>query len=248
MIVIKSAHDLEIMRIAGRISAEALRIGGESVKPGVTTKEINDVIDQFIRSQGATPSFLGYNGFPGSACISINDEVIHGIPGNRKLVSGDIVSIDVGAIYQGLHGDNAATFACGEIADELRQLMDVTEQSLHKGIEAAVAGNRVGDISNAVQIHVEQFGYGVVREFVGHGIGREMHQSPEVPNFGKPGRGARLTEGMTIAIEPMINLSGADVEVLEDGWTVLTKSRKPSAHFEHTIAITQKGPVILTRP
>lgn len=248
MIVLKNKSELEIMRTACRISAQALAIGGEMVKPGVTTAQIDKAIHKFITSQNATPSFLGYGGFPASACISVNDEVIHGIPGNRVVHEGDIVSIDVGACYQGFHGDNAATFAAGGISTEAQSLLDVTRDSLYKGIEAAAAGNRVGDISHAVQSHVDAFGYGIVRKYVGHGVGKKLHESPEVPNFGTPGRGTRLAAGMTLAIEPMINLVGHDIKVLPDGWTVLTASGSMSAHFEHTVAITDNGPVILTKP
>lgn len=246
MISLKTKPELEKMRIAGRISAEALKVGGEAVKVGATTSQIEKTISKYIKSQNAIPSFLGYGGFPASACISVNNEVIHGIPGARVLHEGDIVSIDVGAIYDGFHGDNAATFAVGQISVEAQKLLDETRESLYKAIAAAVSGARIGDVSWAVQSHVEQFGYGVVTAYVGHGIGRKMHESPEVPNFGKPGRGPRLTAGMTIAIEPMINLKGADVTVADDGWTVFTASGSLSAHFEHTIAITDNGPVILT--
>lgn len=246
MILLKNKAELEKMRVAGRISAEALRMGGEAVKPGVTTAHINSVIHKYIKSQNAIPSFLGYGGFPASACISVNDEVIHGIPGERVIHEGDIVSIDVGAIYNGYHGDNAATFAAGKISPEAQKLLDETCESLYKGIAAAIAGNRIGDVSWAVQSHVEQYGFGIVRSYVGHGIGKSMHESPEVPNFGSPGRGPRLAAGMTIAIEPMINVKGGDITVAKDGWTVLTASGSLSAHFEHTVAVTDNGPVILT--
>lgn len=246
MIVLKSKPELEKMKIAGRISAEALAAGGEAVKPGVTTAHINSVIHKYIKSQNAIPSFLGYGGFPASACISVNDEVIHGIPGERVIHEGDIVSIDVGAIYDGYNGDNAATFAAGKISPEAQKLLDETRESLYKAIAAAVAGARIGDISWAVQSHVEQFGYGVVRSYVGHGIGKKMHEAPEVPNFGVPGRGPRLAAGMTIAIEPMINQKSGEVKVAKDNWTVLTIDGGLSAHFEHTVAVTDNGPVILT--
>jgi methionine aminopeptidase, type I len=236
------------MRKAGQIAARALQAGGEAVRPGVTTAQIDAVIEQYIRSQGAIPSFLGYNGFPNSACISINEEVIHGIPGSRVVQDGDIVSIDVGAIFQGFHGDNAATFAAGEVSQEAAQLMQVTKQSLYKGIAAAVVGARIGDISHAVQSCAEQFGFGVVRAYVGHGVGRSLHEAPEVPNYGAPGHGARLTAGMTIAIEPMINLGTPQIKNHADGWTVTSADGSLSAHFEHTIAITKDGPVILTKP
>lgn len=248
MIVLKTKSELELMRIAGKISAQALAVGGEMVKPGATTGQIDKAIHKFILSQKATPSFLGYDGFPASACISINDEVIHGIPGKRVIQPGDVVSIDVGAIYKGFHGDNAATFPAGEISPEAEQLLRVTKESLHKGIEAALVDHRVGDIGFAVQSHVTPFGYGIVREFIGHGVGKEMHESPEVPNYGRGGHGPRLVAGMTIAIEPMINLSGDGIKVLRDGWTVKTVSGSYSAHFEHSIAITDNGPVILTLP
>lgn len=250
MIVLKTKADLAKMQDAGRISAQALAVGGELVRPGVTTKEIDTAIHKFILSQGAVPSFLGYGGFPASACVSVNEEVIHGIPGNRVLLEGDVVSIDVGAIYNGYHGDNAFTFTCGAIGADVEQLLTATKESLYKGIAAAVDGNRIGDVSSAVASHIDSFGrgYGIVREYVGHGIGTEMHEEPEVPNYGKAGHGVRLRSGMTIAIEPMINLAGAEVYVAKDRWTVLTKSGSPSAHFEHTVAITDNGPMILTLP
>ena len=234
------------MRVAGRISAEALRVGGEMVRPGVTTAQIDRAIHKFILSQKAIPSFLGYGGFPASACISINDEVIHGLPGSRVVAEGDIVSIDVGAIYDDFHGDNAATFAAGSISPEAQKLLDVTRESLEKGVARALRDGRIGDISEAVQRHAESFGYGVVRKYIGHGIGHEMHESPEVPNFGKAGHGPRLVPGMTIAIEPMINAGAPDVFVAKDKWTVLTADHSLSAHFEHTVAITENGPVVLT--
>ena len=247
MVVLKNKHELEKMRVAGRISAEALRVGGEMVRPGVTTAQIDRAIHKFILSQKAIPSFLGYGGFPASACISINDEVIHGLPGSRVVAEGDIVSIDVGAIYDDFHGDNAATFAAGSISPEAQKLLDVTRESLEKGVARALRDGRIGDISEAVQRHAESFGYGVVRKYIGHGIGHEMHESPEVPNFGKAGHGPRLVPGMTIAIEPMINAGMPDVFVAKDKWTVLTADHSLSAHFEHTVAITKDGPVILTK-
>ena len=248
MVILKPASAIKKMREAGRLSALALKVGGEAVKPGVTTAEIDEVIYDFIMSQGATPSFLNLYGFPASACISVNDELIHGIPGNRVIKEGDIVSIDVGACLDGYHGDNAATFVAGEASEEAQKLLDVTKQSLYKGIEMAVVGNRVGDISNAVQTYCEERGYSVVREFVGHGIGRSVHEDPEVPNFGAAGHGPRLVNGMCIAIEPMINAGTRFVSTDSNGWTVRTKDGKLSAHFEHTIAITDNGPIILTDP
>ena len=248
MVILKPASAIKKMREAGRLSALALKVGGEAVKPGVTTAEIDKVIYDFIMSQGATPSFLNLYGLPASACISVNDELIHGIPGNRVIKEGDIVSIDVGACLDGYHGDNAATFVAGEASEEAQKLLDVTKQSLYKGIEMAVVGNRVGDISNAVQTYCEERGYSVVREFVGHGIGRSVHEDPEGPNFGAAGHGPRLVNGMCIAIEPMINAGTRFLSTDSNGWTVRTKDGKLSAHFEHTIAITENGPIILTDP
>ncbi len=248
MITLKTRKELLAMREAGRISAQALLEAGKHIRPGMTTKELDRILYQFIRSKGAVPSFLGYGGFPGTACISINNEVIHGIPGSRKIREGDIVSVDVGALYNGFHGDNAYTFAVGKVSPEAQKLLDVTRESLQRGIAAAQPGARLGDIGYAVQSYVEANGFAVVRKYVGHGVGREMHEAPEVPNFGKAGRGVRLAPGMTIAIEPMINVKGADVRVLGDKWTVVTSSGSLSAHFENTIAITERGPVILTDP
>lgn len=249
MICVKSKSELEKMRLAGIISADALHYGGQSIKVGMSTYELDRIIHDYIVKHGAKPNFLGYGGFPGSACISINDRVIHGIPSKKEFIrDGDIVSIDTGACYQGFNGDNAYTFAVGNVSEEARQLLRVTNESLYKGIEQAVVGNRIGDISNAVEKHCTSYGYGVVREYVGHGVGRKLHESPEVPNFGKAGRGPRLVAGMTIAIEPMINAVGEDVKLMPNGWTVLTKSGSLSAHFEHTVAITSEGPVILTKP
>ncbi len=248
MIVLKTSHELELMKTACRISAEALQLAGEAVKPGVSTWEIDKVAHDYIIKQGAEPNFLGLYGFPGTACISINDEVIHGIPSKKRILKpGDIVSIDLGAKINGYNGDNAATFAVGEISPEAQRLCDTTKESLYKGIEAAVAGGRVGDIGHAVQEYCESRGYGVVREYEGHGVGTKLHEDPGVPNFGTAGRGIRLLPGMTIAIEPMINEGTYKVRQLSDGWTVKTADGKLSAHFEHTVAITDNGPVILTR-
>ncbi len=249
MIVLKTGRELKVMREACRISAEALRLAGNAVEPGVTTAELDRIAENYILSQGAVPNFKNYEGYPATACISINNEVIHGIPSKKRVIrSGDIVSIDLGAKFEGYHGDNAATFACGEISDEAKRLMDTTRESLYKGIEAAVCGGRLGDIGHSVQQYVEQRGYSVVRQFVGHGIGTELHEAPEVPNYGIPGRGIRLMPGMTLAIEPMVNAGHYDVKVMPDGWTVLTKDGSLSAHFEHTIVITPDGPQILTKP
>ncbi len=248
MIVLKTRKELEMMREAGKIAAGALAAGLATSQPGISTHKVNEVVHDFIIKRGATPSFLNYNGFPASACVSVNDEVIHGIPSKSRILQpGDIVSIDVGAFYKGFHGDTAATVGVGEISPEAKKLLEVTAQCLELGIKAAVVGNRVGDISSAVQNNAQLAGLGVVRDFVGHGVGQKLHEEPEVPNIGTAGRGARLAAGMTIAIEPMINLVGGEVEVQPDGWTVLTASGSLSAHFEHTVAITADGPVILTR-
>lgn len=249
MISVKSKAELEKMRRAGIIAGNALHFGGRSIRIGMTTHELDKIIHDYIVKNGAKPSFLGYGGFPASACISINNEVIHGIPSKtRKICDGDIVSIDVGAYIDGFHGDTAFTFAVGNVSEEAKQLLRVTEESLYKGIEQAVPGNRIGDIGHAVEEYCTSFGYGVVKKYIGHGVGHDLHESPEVPNFGKPGHGPRLVSGMTIAIEPMINAVGEDVKVLPDGWTVLTKSGSLSAHFEHSIAVTSDGPVLLTKP
>lgn len=248
MVSVKNSRELAAMREACIISARALKLGGEAVEPGVTTEEIDRIIRKYIESQGAKPSFLGYGGYPASACISVNETVIHGIPDKRVIKAGDIVSIDVGAYLNGFHGDNAATFGAGEITPEAAALLKATKESLYEGIAAAMAGNRVGDIGSAVQRYVEMRGYSVVRQFVGHGVGTNLHEDPSVPNFGTPGRGPRLLPGMTLAIEPMINMGGPDVKVLSDGWTTVTTDGKLSAHFEHTVAITKDGPVILTMP
>lgn len=249
MIVLKTSRELAIMREAGRISAMALKVAGEAIEPGVSTWEIDRVARKYIESQGAVPSFLGYGGFPASACISVNNVVIHGIPSKRQIIkAGDIVSIDIGAIYEGFNGDNAFTFPCGDISPETQRLLDATRESLYEGIKQAMAGNRLGDIGSAVQRYVEARGYSVVRDFVGHGVGAKLHEDPSVPNYGTPGRGVRLLPGMTIAIEPMVNQGGHEVQVQKDGWTTVTRDGKLSAHFEHTVAITPDGPVILTRP
>lgn len=248
MIVLKTARELKLMREAGRISAMALKLVGEAVEPGVSTYELDKIAFDYIKSQGATPGFLNYNGFPASVCISINNEVIHGIPSKKRIVeSGDIVSVDLGAVFEGYNGDNAATFASGDISPDARRLLEATEQSLYEGINAVKRGGRIGDIGSAVQRYVEARGYSVVRDFVGHGVGASLHESPEVPNFGKEGHGVRLMPGMTIAIEPMVNQKGYEVNTLSDGWTVVTKDGGLSAHFEHTVAVTDDGPVILTR-
>ena len=248
MIVLKSAREIDIMRKACQISAEALKIAGEAVKEGVSTYEIDRIAYEYIKKQGAEPNFLNYNGFPATACISVNDEIIHGIPSkNRILHRGDIVSIDLGAKIDGYNGDNAATFAVGEISDEAKRLCDTTEESLYKGIEKAVAGGRLGDIGYAIQSYCEDRGFSVVREYTGHGVGTHLHEDPSVPNYGTPGRGVRLLPGMTIAIEPMIALGKAAIKVMPDGWTVRTRDGSLAAHYEHTVVVTSNGPVILTK-
>ena len=235
------------MKDACRISAEALRAAGEAVKPGISTLEIDTIVRRYIEKQGASPSFLGYGGFPASACISVNNVVIHGIPkATTVLREGDIVSIDVGAFYRGYHGDNAYTFPCGSVSEEAQRLLDTTRASLYEGITQAVAGNRIGDIGSAVQGYVEARSYSVVRSYVGHGVGAKLHEDPSVPNYGTPGRGVKLLPGMTIAIEPMVNEGTRHTRVLGDNRTVVTVDGKLSAHFEHTIAITPDGPKILT--
>ena len=247
MLILKTNREIEIMKSAGRIASKALKLAGEAVEPGVSTLEIDNIVRKYIESQGARPSFLNYGGFPASACISVNNVVIHGIPSRDSIIkSGDIVSIDVGAFFEGFHGDNAATFACGEISQEAQNRLDATRESLYEGINMARVGNRIGDIANAVQRYVEARSYSVVRDFVGHGVGAKLHEEPSVPNYGTPGRGVRLLSGMTIAIEPMINAGTYEVEVLDDEWTTVTADGKLSAHFEHTIAITPDGPLILT--
>ena len=248
MITLKSPHEIDLMRRSGKITAAARALAGEMVKPGVTTQEIDNAVERFIRKQGAVPSFLHYNGFPASVCISVNDEIIHGIPGKRVLHEGDIVSIDVGAYIGGFHGDCAATFPCGKISPEAQDLIDVTRQSFFEGIRFAREGQRLQDISAAVQAYVESHGYSVVREYVGHGVGAKMHESPEIPNFGRPGHGPRLLRGMTLAIEPMVNAGAAAITQLSDGWTVKTADGKWAAHYENTILITDGEPEILTAP
>lgn len=247
MIVLKTGRELSVMREACRISAGALQLIGKAIEPGVSTAELDRLAEEYIRSQGAVPNFKNYHGYPATACISINNEVIHGIPtAKRKIKAGDIVSVDLGALFEGYHGDNAATFACGDISPEAQRLIDTTRESLYEGIKMARAGGRIGDISFAIQSYVEARGYSVVRDFVGHGVGTSLHEAPEVPNFGTAGRGVRLMPGMTIAIEPMVNMGKYDVKVMPDGWTVLTKDGSLSAHFEHTVAITSEGPQIMT--
>ncbi len=247
MIIVKTRREISAMKEAGKISSSALKLAGEAVEPGVSTFEIDMLVKKYIESQGASPSFLGYNGFPASTCISVNNTVIHGIPSKNCIIKqGDIVSIDIGAYFNGFHGDNAWTFPCGEISKEAQNLLNATKESLYEGIKMAKVGSRIGDISNAVQTYAESRGYSVVRQFVGHGVGAALHEDPSVPNFGLPGKGPRLCDGMTIAIEPMINIGCSEVKILDDGWTTVTVDGKLSAHFEHSIVITKDGPVILT--
>ena len=246
MIAIKNGQELACMRQACKITAAARALAGEMVRPGVSTKAIDKAVHDYIVSQGAKPSFLHYNGFPASTCISVNSVVIHGIPGGYTLQEGDIVSIDVGAYYKGFHGDCAATFPCGTISAQAQRLIDVTKQSFFEGIALATKGHRVSDISHAIQTYVESNGFSVVRSFVGHGVGAHLHEEPEVPNFGSPGRGPRLLPGMTLAVEPMVNQGVYDVKVLKDGWTTVTADGKLSAHYENTVLITDGEPEILT--
>ena len=248
MITLKSEKEIALMRRAGKITAAARALARDMVKPGVTTQQIDKAVFEFIKSQGAVPSFLNYHGYPGSACISVNDEVIHGIPSKRVLKEGDIVSVDVGAYIGGFHGDCAGTYPCGQVSDEAMDLIRVTQQSFFEGIRYAREGHRLGDISAAIQSYVESHGYSIVREYVGHGIGRTLHEAPEVPNFGTAGRGTRLLRGMTLAVEPMVNAGGAAILNMADGWTVKTADGKLSAHYENTILITDGEPELLTDP
>lgn len=246
MVSIKSEREIECMRQANRIVRDCLNLLEENVRPGITTRKLDKIAHDYIRKCNAIPSFLGYSGYPASICTSVNEQVVHGIPSDRVLVEGDIVSVDCGAIFQGYNGDAARTFAVGTISEEKAQLVRVTQQSFFEGIKVLRDGARLGDLGHAIQSYCEGFGYGVVRALVGHGIGRDMHEDPEVPNYGKPGHGMRLRAGMTIAIEPMINQGTWDVEMLDDGWTVVTKDGKPSAHYENTVLITQEGVEILS--
>lgn len=247
MITIKSEREILLMKEAGRIVALAHQEVEKHVRPGISTYELDQIVEKVIRENNAVPSFKGYGGFPGSACTSINERVVHGIPSRRvKLKSGDLISIDIGAYYKGYHGDSAWTYAVGDVSNEIKQLMDVTKNSLFEGLKYAKAGNRLSDISHAVQKYAESFGYSVVRDFVGHGLGKQLHEDPQIPNYGLPGKGPILKAGMTLAIEPMINMGRKEVKVLRDNWTAVTIDRKPSAHYEHSILITEDGYVILT--
>lgn len=246
MIVLKSPREIALMREAGRVVAETHELVKEHLRPGLTTKELDTLIEGYIRKRGGVPSFKGYLGFPASACISINEELVHGIPGSRRFEEGDIVSVDIGVILKGYHGDSAWSYGIGQISEEAQRLFEVTERSLYVGIEQAREGKRLSDIGHAIQTYVEGAGLHVVREYVGHGIGRKMHEEPQIPNFGDPGRGPRLRSGMTLAIEPMVQVGTWQTEALDDGWTVISADRSPTAHFEHTVAITHDGPMILT--
>jgi methionyl aminopeptidase len=248
MIILKSKREIDIMREANQIVADTHKLLSEKLKAGMTTAELDKIADEYIRSRGAVPSFKGYQGFPASICISINEEVVHGIPDSHRIIKdGDIVSVDIGTFFEGFNGDAARTYPVGEVSEVAKKLLDVTEKSLLTGIEKALIGNRLFDISHAVQEYVEANGFSVVRDYVGHGIGRKMHEDPQIPNFGPAGKGPKLKNGMTLAIEPMVNVGGFEVETLEDGWTVVTEDRTLSAHFEHTIAITNHGVEILSQ-
>lgn len=247
MIVIKSKQQIELMREAGKIVAETHQILKEAVRPGISTLELDKIAEDNIRKYNAIPSFKGYGGFPGSICASVNDEVVHGIPGSRILKEGDIVSLDIGAYYKGYHSDSAKTHGVGVISEEDRKLIEVTKQSFYEGIKFAKEGYRLSDISHAIQEYVEKYGFSVVRDLVGHGIGTQLHEDPQIPNYGLPGKGPRLQSGMVLAIEPMINAGRYKVKILSDDWTVVTADGKKSAHYEHTIAITEDEPIILSK-
>lgn len=248
MIQLKNSLQIEKMKIAGRITGEALLLAGEAIKEGVSTKHLDDIIRTYIEKCGARPTFLGYGGFPGSACISINDQVIHGIPSPEVILrEGDIVKIDVGAFIGGFTGDSANTFPVGKVSESARKLIETTRESFYRGAAQFKEGNRIGDIGSAIQTYCEDRGYGVIRKYVGHGVGRELHEDPEVPNYGKPGRGPRLVTGMTLAIEPMVSAGSYEVKELRDGWTVVTADGSLTAHYEHSVALTEEGLVYLTR-
>ena len=246
MIILKTRREIEIMRKAGRLVAESHELVRRHIKPGITTKELDRLVEEFLRSRNAIPTFKGYNGFPFSICASVNEEVVHGFPSDRELKEGDIVSVDIGATFEGYVGDGAKTYLVGEVDEEKKHLVEATRQSFYEGIKFARTTYRLSDISHAIQAYAESQGLSVVRDFVGHGIGKNMHEEPQVPNFGKPGKGPRLQEGMVLAIEPMINAGTYNVRILENNWTVVTVDGKPSAHYEHTIAITDGEPELLT--
>lgn len=246
MIQYKSSREIEKIKKAGRVVAEILDLISENVRPGVTTKKLEALASEHFKKRKALPAFLGYQGFPASICVSVDDEVVHGIPGDRTLVEGEIVSVDVGAVIDGYFGDSARSFAVGNVNGEARRLLSVTNEALERGIKACAVGNRLGDLSFAIQSFVESKGFSVVRDLVGHGIGKKMHEEPQVPNFGEAGTGIELKEGLVVAIEPMINAGKYKVRVLPDGWTIVTDDGSLSAHFEHTVAVTSNGPEILT--
>ncbi|WP_027700864.1 type I methionyl aminopeptidase [Metaclostridioides mangenotii] len=247
MIIIKSKQEIELMREAGKIVADTHEVLRQAVAPGITTMELDKIAEENIKKYNATPSFKGYGGFSGSICASINEEVVHGIPGDRVLKDGDIISLDIGAYYKGYHGDSAKTHGVGVISEEDRKLIEVTRESFYEGIKFARVGYRLSDISHAVQVHAEKHGYSLVRDLVGHGVGTDLHEDPQVPNYGPPGKGPRLQEGMVLAIEPMVNAGRYQVKTLADGWTTITVDGKKSAHYEHTIALTSDEPLILTK-
>lgn len=247
MISIKSPREIELLKKAGEITGQTLSYLKQFVKPGITTKELDKLAYDFILKQGATPSFLNYDGFPASLCTSVNDEVVHGIPSNRKLKEGDIISLDVGACYKGYHGDSAITVPVGKISKEKAYLIEHTEKSLYEGLSAIKAGAKIGDIGYKVQSYAEAHHLGVVKELVGHGVGTDVHESPDVPNYGEKNTGITLKEGMVIAVEPMLNLGTADISILDDDWTIVTDDAMPSAHFEHTVLVTKEGYTILTK-
>lgn len=248
MIKLKNSAQIALMKKAGRITGEALLVARDNIRPGVTTKHLDDVIRRYIEKCGARPSFLGYAGFPGSACISINEQVIHGIPSaNVVLKEGDIVKVDVGAYIDGFHGDAARTFAVGKIGKEAQKLISVTEECFWKGIEKFTEGNRIGDVGSAIEAHAKESGYSVVRKYIGHGVGQDLHEAPDVPNYGTAGRGPRIAVGMTVAVEPMVCIGTGDVKELNDNWTVITADKKLSAHYENTIALTGDGLIVMTK-
>jgi len=247
MISIKSKSDIEKMRISGKINYQTHKYLESNLKPGITTKYLNDIADKFIRSKGGIPSFLNYEGYPASICISINEEVVHGIPGSRKIKKGDVVSIDIGVIYQGMHSDSAATYGVGTLSSNKEALLLHTKEALYKGLEEVKAGVRLGNISNAIERHAKKYGFGVVRELVGHGVGYELHEDPDIPNYGKADVGPVLKAGMTLAIEPMLNLGTRKIFIKDNNWTIITQDNKPSAHFEHTVLVTKDGYEILTK-
>jgi len=247
MIYIRSQREIEIMLEAGQIVAKTHELLKTAIKAGITTKELDEIAESFIREQGAVPAFKGYGGFPASICTSINHEVVHGIPGSNKLIDGDIISIDIGAMYKGYFGDAAKTHGVGQISKKAQLLIDVTRESFYEGLKCAKEGFRLSDVSHAIQTHAEKYGFSIVRNYVGHGIGTKMHEDPQIPNFGRPGKGPRLKAGMVLAIEPMINAGVYNVEVMPDNWTVSTLDRQNSAHYEHTVAITEDEPELLTQ-